>query len=59
MARPRRTTVDAFYEVFADFTIQEQAAALNCLAQLHRLAVRESKQGRATEAERPLLAEEA
>ncbi len=43
MARPRRNTAEAFYDVFADFDIDDQAAALKILEQVHRLAVRESK----------------
>lgn len=43
MGRPRRSTAEAFYDVFADFTIEDQAAALRILEQVHRLAVRESK----------------
>jgi hypothetical protein len=42
MARPRRSTGEAFYDVFADFTVEDQAAALRILEQIHRLAVREA-----------------
>ena len=41
MARPRRSTAEAFYDVFADFSLEDQAAALRILEQVHRLAVRE------------------
>ena len=47
MARPRRTTGEAFYDVFADFTLEDQAAALKILEQIHRLAVREAGKMRA------------
>lgn len=43
MSRPRRSTAEAFYDVFADFTIEDQAAALKILEQVHRLAIREAK----------------
>jgi hypothetical protein len=42
MARPRRATSDAFYDVFADMPLSDQAAALRILEQVHRLAVREA-----------------
>lgn len=41
MPRPKRTTAEAFYDVFADFPIEDQAAALKILEQVHRLAKRE------------------
>lgn len=44
MPRPRRSTSDAFYDVFADMPLEDQAAALEILKQVHRLALRESKQ---------------
>ena len=43
MSRPRRSTAEAFYDVFADFAIEDQAAALKILEQVHRLAIREAK----------------
>lgn len=42
MPRPRRATAEAFYDVFADFTIEDQAAALKILEQVHRLRIRET-----------------
>lgn len=42
MARPRRATADAFYDVFADFPLEDQAAALKILEQINRLAIREA-----------------
>ena len=57
MARPRRSTAEAFYDVFADFPLEDQAAALKILEQVHRLAVRESKRERTPETAPPLLAE--
>ena len=50
MPRPRRTTGEAFYDVFADFTLEDQAAALKILEQIHRLAVREADKVRAVTA---------
>jgi hypothetical protein len=41
MARPKRTTAEAFYDVFADFDVEDQAAALKIMEQVHRLAKRE------------------
>jgi len=41
MAKPRRATAEAFYDVFADFPVADQASALKILEQIHRLAVRE------------------
>lgn len=41
MARPKRTTAEAFYDVFADMSLEDQAAALKILEQVHRLAKRE------------------
>ncbi len=43
MARPNRKSAEFFYDTFADFSIEDQAAALKILEQVHRLAVRESK----------------
>ena len=43
MARPKRNTVNAFYDEFSDMPLDEQAAALKIPEQVHRLAVRESK----------------
>lgn len=37
MARPRRNTAEAFYDVFADMNIEDQAAALKILEQVYRL----------------------
>jgi hypothetical protein len=42
MPRPRRATAEAFYDVFADFSIEDQAAALKILEQVHRLRIRET-----------------
>jgi hypothetical protein len=46
MARPNRKSAEFFYDTFADFSIEDQAAALKILEQVHRLAVRESKRVR-------------
>ena len=43
MARPNRNSKEGWFDLFADFPIDEQAAALRILEQVHRLAVRESK----------------
>jgi hypothetical protein len=43
LAKPRRTTSEAFYDVFADMPLEDQAAALKILEQVHRLAQREKK----------------
>jgi len=43
MPRPRRSTAEAFYDVFADFPLEDQAAALKILEQVHRLAKRDAK----------------
>lgn len=48
MARPRRSTAESFYDVFADFTIEDQAAALRIMEQIHRLAVREAGKPKST-----------
>jgi hypothetical protein len=48
MARPSRKTAEAFYDVFADMAIEDQAAALRILEQVHRLAVRESRREKPT-----------
>ena len=46
MPKPNRKTAEAFYDVFADFTLEDQAAALKILEQVHRLAVRETEKTR-------------
>ncbi len=46
MARPNRNSAEFFYNTFADFSIEDQAAALKILEQVHRLAVRESRRVR-------------
>lgn len=43
MPRPRRTTSEYFYDQFADFPLEDQAAALRILTELHRQKTRESK----------------
>ncbi len=43
MARPRRNTAEAFYDVFADMPLEDQAAALKILEQVHRLAMRANR----------------
>lgn len=49
MSKPRRTTAEAFYDVFADFELADQAAALRILNELHRQKIRESKRKPAAE----------
>lgn len=51
LARPRRNTAEAFYDVFADMPLEDQAAALKILEQVHRLALREKKPTRAPAAQ--------
>lgn len=41
MPKPTRKTAEAFYDVFADMPIDDQAAALKILEQVHRLARRD------------------
>lgn len=43
MATPKRNTVEAFYDVFADMKPEEQAIAIKVLEQTHRLAKRSEK----------------
>jgi len=43
MARPRRGTEETFYDTFADWEPEDQAAALKVLEALHRQKVRESR----------------
>ena len=45
MARPRKPTNDYMFDQFADLPVEDQAACLEIMRQIHRLAVRESKQG--------------
>lgn len=40
MAKPRRSTAEAFYDVFSDMPIAEQAIALRILQETHRQAVK-------------------
>jgi hypothetical protein len=54
MAKPRRNTAEAFYDVFADFSLEDQAAALKILEQVHRLAKRETGRQR-KQVEPPVL----
>lgn len=46
MSRPRRSTAEAFYDVFADFPLEDQVAALKIMEQIHRLAKREQSKPR-------------
>ena len=46
MGKPRRTTSEAFYDVFADMPLDDQAAALKILEQVHRLKQREVKRAK-------------
>ena len=57
MAKPRRSTSEAFYDVFADMPLDDQAAALRILEQVHRLAKRE-KNGKPAEPAQSSLLEE-
>lgn len=63
MPTPTRKTAEAFYDVFQDMPIDDQAAALKILEQVHRLALREKKPASAPTAQRngntqvPLLGE--
>jgi hypothetical protein len=43
MAKPNRKSQEAFYDVFADMPLADQAAALRILEQVHRLAQRDTK----------------
>jgi hypothetical protein len=43
MARPRRSTSEAFYDVFADFDLTDQVEALRILTELHRQKQREAR----------------
>lgn len=45
MAKPTRKTAESFFDVFADMPVEDQAAALKILEQVHRLAQRERKPG--------------
>lgn len=56
MSKPRRTTAEAFYDVFADFELADQAAALRILTELHRQKTRESKRKPAADPERAVVA---
>lgn len=56
MSKPRRTTAEAFYDVFADFELADQAAALRILNELHRQKIRESKRKPAAEPAEPATA---
>ncbi len=47
MARPNRKSQEFWFDTFADFPLDEQAAALKILEQVHRLALRETKQAKA------------
>ena len=40
MARPRRTTEEEFYDVFAGWPADDQAIALRVMEQIHRIAKR-------------------
>src|SRR6266581_1659782 len=42
MPRPRRSTKQGFYDVFADFDVEEQAIVLDFLVELHRQARRQA-----------------
>ena len=43
MPRPNRKSIEFWYDTFSDMPLDEQAAAMKILEQVHRLAVRESK----------------
>ncbi len=53
MARPNRNTQDAFYDVFADMSPEEQIIAMRVLEQTHRIAKRLKKPEAKPEAETP------
>lgn len=42
MSRPRRGTEAVFYDTFADWSVEDQAAALRVLEALHRQKQREN-----------------
>lgn len=59
MPRPTRKTAESFYDVFADMPLDEQAAALKILEQVHRLASRDAKREKpAKAASESLLADQ-
>lgn len=43
MARPRKGTEQVFYDTFADWPLEDQAAAIKVLNELHRQKSREAK----------------
>lgn len=55
MARPRRATIEVWYDIFSDMPIDDQAAALKILEQVHRLAVREAKRSSTQQPAEPSL----
>lgn len=59
MPRPRKGTAEVFYDTFSDFPLEDQAAALKILEQVHRLAKRDvaRKNGTAPDAQLPLATE--
>lgn len=53
MARPRRSTEEEFYDIFASWPTDDQAIALRVMEQIHRIAKRAAKKSETEEA--PLL----
>lgn len=54
MARPRRTTEEEWFDVFATWDADDQAVALRVLEQIHRIAKR-SKPAKVAQPEQPSL----